>query len=120
VSSAPLPAAAPSRPGEPSSAHEALLARVEAALREVIDPEIGLDVVELGLVYGVELDPHGQVRVRLTMTTPACPLGEHIAADAEARVASVEGVSRVDVELVWDPPWTPERLSASAKATLGW
>lgn len=89
------------------------------ALRGVIDPEIGLDVVELGLVYGVDVDGR-DVRVRLTMTTPACPLGEEIVRDAEDRLQAIDGVGAVDVELVWDPPWSPERMSPAARKLLGW
>ncbi len=98
---------------------EPLDARVLAALREVIDPEIGQNVVDLGLVYGVEVEG-GVVRVRLTMTTPACPLGEEIVRDAERRLGAVAGVTAAHVALVWDPPWTPERMSPAAKAALGW
>lgn len=102
-----------------SSTTEALGERVTAALREVIDPELGLNVVDLGLVYGVDVEG-GHVHVRLTMTTPACPLGEQIARDAEQHVRDVEGVDDVSVELVWEPPWGPERLSPDAKEALGW
>jgi metal-sulfur cluster biosynthetic enzyme len=99
--------------------NDAMEARAIDALRGVIDPEIGLDVVELGLVYGV--DVHGRdVRVRLTMTTPACPLGEEIVRDAEDRLRVIDGVGAVDVELVWDPPWSPERMSPAARKLLGW
>ncbi len=93
--------------------------RVTEALREVIDPEIGMDVVELGLVYGVEVD-QGRVHVRLTMTTAACPLSEQIVRDAEESVQRLTGVEAVHVELVWDPPWTPERMSPNAREALGW
>jgi metal-sulfur cluster biosynthetic enzyme len=96
-----------------------LTERVLAALQQVIDPELGLDVVALGLVYGVEVSGP-VVRVRLTMTTPACPLGEQIVRDAEMRLGALPGVADVRVDLVWDPPWTPERMSAEAKETLGW
>lgn len=96
-----------------------LPAPIEAALREVIDPELGLDVVSLGLVYGAEVEGPA-VRVRLTMTTPACPLGEQIVADAEARLGEVPGISDVQVSLVWEPPWSPDRMSAEAKEALGW
>ncbi len=89
------------------------------ALREVIDPELGLDVVELGLVYDVVVEG-GDVRVALTMTTAACPLGEHIASEAEERVRGVEGVVHARVDLVWDPPWSPARMSERAKTALGW
>ena len=92
--------------------------RVQEALREVIDPELGLNIVDLGLVYDVRIDePH--VHVDLTMTTPACPLGEHIAIDAETRILEIAGVGSVDVELVWEPPWSPERMSPAARLALG-
>ncbi len=93
--------------------------KVDEALRQVIDPELGLDVVELGLVYRVDIDG-AIVSVDLTMTTPACPLGEHIVRDAEERLRAIEGVSRALVRLVWDPPWGPERMSPAARAALGW
>jgi len=96
-----------------------LRTHVTKALHYVIDPELGLDVVELGLVYGVEVQG-SVVRIDLTMTTPACPLGEHIVQDAEARIRALAGVSEVEVRLVWDPPWSPERMTASARKTLGW
>lgn len=94
--------------------------RVTEALAQVIDPEIGLDVVELGLVYAIEISEAGDVRVELTMTTPACPLAEQIVRDAEDRLRAVDGVVTLELCLVWDPPWTPARMSASAKAMLGW
>jgi len=98
---------------------EALRARVEAALREVIDPELGLNVVDLGLVYRIEVQG-AAVEVDLTMTTAACPLGEQIQLDAQQRVAAVPGVERAEVRLVWDPPWRPERMLPAARARLGW
>lgn len=94
-------------------------ARVLEALRSVIDPELGLNVVDLGLVYAVDIDA-GRVQLQLTMTTPACPLGEQIVADAEDRLLAVEGVSEARVDLVWEPPWGPERMSEAAKRALGW
>ncbi|MBK7194836.1 MAG: metal-sulfur cluster assembly factor [Myxococcales bacterium] len=93
--------------------------RVRAALREVIDPEIGLDVVELGLVYGVEVDAT-DVTVHLTMTTAACPLGEQILEDATTRLQAIPGIGAVQVELVWEPPWSPDRMSPAARELLGW
>lgn len=94
-------------------------ARIEEALRQVIDPELGLDVVDLGLVYGIELEG-AAVRVALTMTTPACPLGEQIVRDAEDRLRAIDGIDDVSVELVWDPPWDPTRMSPAARDALGW
>lgn len=93
--------------------------RAREALRSVIDPEIGLDVVELGLVYRVEARG-SRVEVDLTMTSAACPLGDAIVADAEARVRALAGVGDVSVRLVWEPPWTPERMSPRARGILGW
>ena len=94
------------------------------ALRGVIDPELGLDVVALGLVYGVDVEAGEadtvDLAVHLTMTTPACPLGEQIVADAETALRALDGVGRIRVELVWDPPWSPERMSPSARQQLGW
>ncbi len=101
------------------AAADALRALAREALRSVIDPEIGLDVVELGLVYGIEVDGT-TLRVDLTMTSAACPLGDVIVADAEQRLRALEGVSDVSVRLVWDPPWTPDRMSSRARGILGW
>ncbi len=98
---------------------DGLVAAVRAALRDVIDPELGLDVVDLGLVYGVDV-VGDQVHLRLTMTTPACPLGGEIVRDAETCLAGVPGVGGVHVELVWDPPWSPALMSPAARASLGW
>lgn len=103
-----------------ADSREALVARVRDALREVIDPELGLNVVDLGLVYRVEVE-EGRLSVAMTMTTPACPLGEHLSAQAEAamRRAAPE-VPEVSVHLVWDPPWSPDLMSPDAKRRLGW
>lgn len=89
------------------------------ALRAVIDPELGLDVVSLGLVYAAERDGD-RARVELTLTSPACPLGEGMVADARAALESlVPGVRQAEVELVFEPRWGPERMSPEARATLG-
>jgi metal-sulfur cluster biosynthetic enzyme len=90
------------------------------ALRTVDDPEVGMNIVDLGLVYGVEVDGP-DVGVRLTMTSPACPLGDAIVENAERAIrAAAPGAGRVDVALVWDPPWTPDRMSDAARAKFGW
>lgn len=95
-------------------------ADVMQALETVLDPELDLDIVSLGLVYGVDLRADGSVGVTLTMTTPACPLSEQIISDVEEALHAHASPSRVEVELVWDPPWTPERMSERAKQELGW
>jgi metal-sulfur cluster biosynthetic enzyme len=88
------------------------------ALANVIDPELGLDFVELGLVYGVEIDGNS-VHVTYTLTTPGCPIGPHVAEQIEEFVGEVEGVQSVDSELTFTPPWSPERMSEDAKFALG-
>lgn len=91
---------------------------VMEALTNVIDPELGLDFVELGLVYGVEIDG-GEVRVTYTLTTPGCPIGPQVAEQIEEFVGEVDGVRSVESELVFTPPWSPERMSEDAKFALG-
>jgi metal-sulfur cluster biosynthetic enzyme len=93
---------------------------IRAALRSVIDPEVGMNVVDLGLVYGIEIAPD-RVRVAMTMTTPACPMGSMITEDAREAIRDIapEGTDIV-VDLVWDPPWSPERMSENAKRHFGW
>lgn len=91
--------------------------RVLSTLREVIDPELGLDVVALGLVYEVHL-VGGSVLVVMTLTTPGCPLHATIREDVVQRLGAVSGCEDVEVQLVWDPPWTPERISAEGRAHL--
>jgi metal-sulfur cluster biosynthetic enzyme len=89
------------------------------SLREVIDPELGINIVDLGLVSGVDVDDAG-VHVRLTMTTPACPLGEQLVSDAEERLRASVPAEAVDVQIVWDPPWDPARMTDAARDALGW
>ena len=89
------------------------------ALKGVFDPEIPVDVVNLGLVYDVAVKA-GWVTVRMTMTSPGCPAGDYLVGEVKRALAEVPGVEEVDVELVWDPPWSPERMSEEAKRTLGW
>ena len=88
------------------------------ALEEVIDPELGLDFVELGLVYGVEIDG-GTVEITFTLTTPACPIGPQVSEQMREFVGDLEGVSAVHPKMVFDPPWSPEMMSEDAKFALG-
>ena len=93
---------------------------VREALRDVIDPELGINVVDLGLVYEVQVQD-GNVSVAMTMTTPACPLGETLSEQAEATIRqNVPGVKSVTIDLVWDPPWRPSMMSDAARERLGW
>jgi metal-sulfur cluster biosynthetic enzyme len=94
---------------------------IRDALRSVIDPELGINVVDLGLVYGVDVRGHGVIRITMTMTTAACPLGESLGEQAEATIRrTLQGVESVSVELVWDPPWQPSMMSDTARRQLGW
>ncbi|MDI3317694.1 MAG: metal-sulfur cluster assembly factor [Bacillota bacterium] len=90
------------------------------ALRVVNDPEIGLNVVDLGLVYGVDIDDEGNVQIRMTLTFPGCPLGDQVTQDVQAALSIVPGVRDVRVEIVWEPLWTPDMMSEDAKRALGW
>jgi metal-sulfur cluster biosynthetic enzyme len=89
------------------------------ALANVIDPELGLDFVELGLIYGVEVD-EGNVRVTFTLTTPGCPIGPQVTEQIEEFVGELEGVKLVESEMVFTPPWSPEKMSEDAKFALGY
>lgn len=95
-------------------------AAVREALRKVIDPEVGINIVDLGLVYAVRLAP-GTIEADLTMTSPACPLGDMVLEDARAALdALAPAGTAVRVNLVWEPPWSPEMMSPGAKGRLGW
>ena len=91
---------------------------VRNALREVIDPELGCNIVDLGLVYGIEIEG-ADVSVQLTLTTPGCPMHESIAGGVTAAIQQLPGVGTVDVEVVWYPPWTPERMTNAGRQALG-
>lgn len=93
--------------------------KVWDALREVNDPEVGLNIVDLGLVYGVEIWPQGDIQIQMTMTTPACPLGAHIKQAAQASVrAALPEVKSVVVDVVWDPPWSPMMITEAGRKEL--
>lgn len=92
---------------------------VVEALRTVYDPEIPVDIWELGLVYDVDVDDANGVRIRMTLTSPMCPVAESLPPEVEAKARTVEGVSDVEVEVVWEPPWNPGMMSEAAKLELG-
>ncbi len=90
------------------------------ALREVLDPEIGVNVVDLGLVYGAEMQGN-TARIAMTMTTPACPLHEYLSETARTAVQRhLPQIEHIDIQIVWDPPWSPAMMSDEAKRQLGW
>jgi FeS assembly SUF system protein len=92
--------------------------KIKDKLRECFDPEIPINLVDLGLVYGIEING-ASVKVRMTLTAPGCPLAGSITEDVRRKLLEIEGVQKAEVELVWDPPWSPERISEEAKETMG-
>lgn len=92
---------------------------VRKSLRQVKDPELGLNIIDIGLVYDVEVSDEGAVHVRMTLTSPGCPAGPEIMGDAKQTVEALEGVTAVEVELVWEPYWTPEKMDPRVKAFMG-
>lgn len=102
--------------GEPGGA---LYEAVVEALKEIFDPEIPVNIYDLGLIYGVDVGADGDVAVSMTLTTPHCPVAESMPAEVELRVGAVPGVRDAEVNLVWDPPWDPQKMSDDAKLELG-
>ena len=97
----------------------ALQAAVVEALKEIYDPEIPVNIYDLRLIYGVEVTDDGHAAVTMTLTTPHCPVAESMPGEVELRVSAVPGIATADVNLVWDPPWDPQKMSDDAKLELG-
>ena len=114
--SAPLNLPAPAREGRGEAG---LAGAVIAALKTVFDPEIPVNIHDLGLIYELEVSEAGAVRIRMTLTAPGCPVAQQFPAEVEARVRAVPGVSEARVELVWEPPWEQSRMSQAARLQLG-
>jgi FeS assembly SUF system protein len=93
--------------------------RVIAALQKVYDPEMPVNIYDLGLIYGLDVDSEGNVHVRMTLTAPNCPVAGTLPGDVERAVKSVPGLASVKLDLVFDPPWSKERMSEAAKLALG-
>ena len=93
--------------------------QVVDVLKTCYDPEIPVDIYELGLIYKVDVDDAGKVAVDMTLTSPACPVAGTLPPEVEAKISRLDGVSNVRVDLVWDPPWNPDRMSEAAKLKLG-
>jgi FeS assembly SUF system protein len=98
---------------------EMLELKIIYALQNCYDPEIPVNIYELGLVYGIEIDDEANVRIKMTLTAPNCPVAASLPMEVESKVIAVEGVKSAHVELVWDPPWNPGRMTESAKLELG-
>lgn len=89
------------------------------SLRAVKDPELGLNVIDIGLIYDVTVSDEGAAKVTMTLTSPGCPAGAEIMEDVRRTVADLEGITAVEVDLVWEPYWTPERMDPRVRAFLG-
>lgn len=129
LAEAPAPSASPESPSSPASGDTGFAPDplntlkfqqpLVEAVSKVFDPEIPVNIYELGLVYNLDVDSDMNVRVRMTLTAPACPAAQTIPIDVERRVREVPGVNDVKVAVVWDPPWTRDKMSDAAKLTLG-
>lgn len=92
---------------------------IRKALRAVKDPELGLNIIDIGLIYDVAVSEEGDVKVTMTLTSPGCPSGAEIMQDAKLVVGDQEGVRNVEIDLVWEPYWTPDRMDPRVRAFLG-
>ena len=93
--------------------------RVIEALQTVYDPEVPVNIYEMGLIYGVELDPLGNAAISMTLTAPNCPAAQSLPMEVEEKVRAVDGVNDVHLDIVWEPPWDPSLMSDAAKLQLG-
>ena len=105
-----------SAPGEPGGA---LYEAVVEALKDIYDPEIPVNIYDLGLIYGVDVSEDGAVAITMTLTTPHCPVAESMPGEVELRASAVPGVREAEVNLVWDPPWGPDKMTDEARLELG-
>ncbi len=104
---------------DPATSNQALVEAVVEALKSIYDPEIPVDIYELGLIYDVAVSADGDAVVSMTLTTPNCPVAESMPAEVELRILAVPGIRDSEVRLVWDPPWDPSKMSDEARLELG-
>ncbi len=95
------------------------MAEVIAALKKTVDPEIGINVVDLGLIYDIRISDSNDLDIKLTMTSPMCPVTSVILADVELRLENIPGVGKVNLDLVWEPAWSPEMISEEYRVAMG-
>jgi len=93
--------------------------KIIATLRTCYDPEIPVNIYEMGLIYDIDVNPSGDVALQMTLTAPACPVAGSLPPEVQAKIAAIPGVKSAKVDVVWDPPWTPERMSEAARLELG-
>ena len=102
-----------------SPTNEVLREDVIKTLKTCYDPEIPVDIYELGLIYKLDIEPAGVVRVSMTLTSPMCPVAESLPPSVESKIRAIEGVKKASVEVVWDPPWSMEKMTEAARLQLG-
>ena len=101
------------------SDQKALKEEIISALQTCFDPEIPVDIYQLGLIYDVAVDPLGEITVTMTLTSPHCPAAQSLPEEVQGKIRALPGVAEVHVDIVWDPPWDPSRMSEAAKLQLG-
>jgi FeS assembly SUF system protein len=106
-------------PTMPEASTDTLRDQIVEELKTIFDPEIPVNIYELGLIYGVDVSADGAAEITMTLTTPMCPAAEVLPPEVETKARGVEGVTSVTLDLVWDPPWTPDKMSDAAKLDLG-
>ncbi|MFP3215531.1 MAG: metal-sulfur cluster assembly factor [Candidatus Micrarchaeota archaeon] len=99
--------------------HRITIKEVIDKLKECTDPEVGINIVDLGLIYGVEIDENNNIKLKMTMTSPMCPVTSIILADAQLRLESIPDIGKVEIELVWEPLWSPDMISQEVRQKLG-
>ena len=109
----------PAAPAGDAPSADALYEAVIEALKDIYDPEIPVNIYDLGLIYDVEITPDHHAKVKMTLTTPHCPVAESMPGEVELRIGAVPGIGDAEVELVWDPPWDPQKMTDEAKLELG-
>ncbi len=128
VSATPHPNPPPEVPGQEGQAvpvpaepvpPEELEKKIIAALETCYDPEVPVNIYEMGLIYGIDISPAGAVHIRMTLTSPACPVAGSLPPEVQAKVKGIPGVTECKVDVVWDPPWTQDRMSEAARLQLG-
>jgi FeS assembly SUF system protein len=102
-----------------STEKQILELKVIDALQTCYDPEIPVNIYELGLVYGIDVSESGDVRIQMTLTAPSCPVAQSLPLEVESKIRAIERVKNAQVDVVWDPPWNPGKMSESAKLQLG-
>ncbi|MFP3289237.1 MAG: metal-sulfur cluster assembly factor [Candidatus Micrarchaeota archaeon] len=99
--------------------HRITIKEVIDKLKECTDPEVGINIVDLGLIYGVQIDENNNIKLKMTMTSPMCPVTSIILADAQLRLESIPDIGKVEIELVWEPLWSPDMISQEVRQKLG-